>query len=1082
MNVARFSVTRPVAVTMRIAALTLLGLVCLTRLPIDLLPKVDIPTVVVSTNWPNTSPEEMETQITRPIEQVVATIPGLYNVSSTSSLGQSSVRVQLNYGVDINQATVDVLQYVQRAVRSFPQDPNIQTPAIFKFDPSSLPILIYGVTGMKDQVKLRTLLDNEISPILESAGGIAQVTVAGGLQRSIIVDVNATKLQAYGIGLADVIKRLGDENISVPAGIAKDGDKEYTIRSVGYFKSIDDAGNMPIGSYNGRNVLLKDIANVRDAYQEQRIFTRLNGENAVSVSVTKQSDANTVEAAQAVEQKVKDIEQRYPGIKFAKAYDQSGFIEGSIDELKETAIIGGVLAILVIMFFLRSIRSTMVVALSIPISIISTFSLMYFMGFTLNTISLSGLALASGLIVDDAIVVLENIYRHIERDKRKAAEAAVSGTQEIMSAVVASTITVMVVFLPLFMIKGQSGQTFSQFAMVVIFSLAVSLLDATTVVPMLASRVVNEEEVEEESHPELRIQRGKKVGPVTRMFDKFGRFFDGLDASYHRALQWALRHRWTVLGGAVLVTLLVLPLAPMIGTETLPKTDTGDFTVNLKLPIGASLERTKEKMMQVEQILLKEPYAQTVLLAMGANLSQRGTATTAVQNQGSASVHLKSSRGGMRTEDVIKRLTRPLNAIGGARILSQPYDLVANILGGGNQSMEVDIFGQDLDADTTKAREVMSVMQGVPGLESVDLSIQDSSPELRWTVDRPKAAQVGVTYADIANALGTSTLGTLSTYYQENGYQYPIYVQVPENQRKSIADEGNLPVKTIPGANPGDPPRQVLLKQVAHPEPGTGPNQITRLNRQRYIAVTGRVVDRSESAVQADIQTAMDKVQFQNGMYWTFGDQQLRRAREFGGLGVTVLLAIALIYMLLASQFESFIYPLVVLCSVPLCTVGVILALFISNRAFGLTAYVGILMLIGIVVKNGILLVDYTNQLRGRGYSRDDALLTAGPTRLRPILMTSLCAILGMLPLALKLGNSSEMQAPLATAVIGGLSTSTFLTLLVVPVVYTLFDDLARKLRGNKRDLAPAEMVEPTVAATGPVTEPEPLEGAKTDA
>ncbi|MBN9502204.1 MAG: hypothetical protein BGO01_19170 [Armatimonadetes bacterium 55-13] len=1066
MNIARFSVSRPVAVTMRIAALAVLGLVCLFRLPIDLLPKVDIPTIVVNTSWPNTSPQEIETQITRPIEQAVSTVPGMYKVTSTSSLGQSSVRVQLDYGVDVNQAAVDVLQFVQRAARTFPDDPNIQNPSVFKFDPSSLPIVVYGVSGIKDPIKLRTLLDNEISPILESAGGVAQVNVTGGQERAVIVDVDTAKLEAYGIGLADVMKRIQAENISVPAGIAKDGAREYTIRSVGYFTSIADAKLMPLGSYSGRNVTLGEVANVRDDSQEERIFTRMNGDPAVAVSITKQTGANTVDAAQAVEAKVKEIEARYPQLKFGKAYDQSGFIEKSIDELKETAMIGGVLAILVIMFFLRSVRSTMVVALSIPISVISTFALMYFMGFTLNTISLSGLALATGLIVDDAIVVLENIYRHIERDKRRATDAAVSGTQEILSAVVASTITVMVVFLPLFMIKGQSGQTFTQFALVVIFSLAVSLLDATTVVPMLASRVVKEEEVEEEAHPELRVQRGKKVGPLTRLFDRFGQFLDRVDQSYHQGLQWTLKHRWMVIGGAIVLTLLVLPLAPMIGTETLPKTDTGDFSVRVRLPIGTSLDTTYEKMSQVEKILMDDPEVETVLLAIGANLNLRGTSSNGNSNEGSASVRLKANHKS-RTEDVIKRLNGKLNRIAGIRPLAQPTDLVANILGGSNQGIEVDVIGQDLDEIMTKAKEIQGVLQNVSGLESVDLSVQDATPELQWKVDRQKAAQLGVSFQDIASAIGTSTSGALTTYFQEKGFQYPIYVQVPQNQRRSIESLRDLPVKTIAAARPGDSPRQVTLGQVAQPVIGTGPNQITRTDRQRYVAVTGRVVDRSDSAVQADIAKELGKVQFPQGMYWSFGDQQLRREREFGGLGVTVLLAIALIYMLLATQFESFIYPLIVLCSVPLCAVGVVLALFISDRAFGLTAYVGILMLIGIVVKNGILLVDYTNQLRGRGMSRDAALLQAGPTRLRPILMTSLCAILGMLPLALKLGNSSELQAPLATAVVGGLATSTFLTLFIVPAVYTLFDDLARRLRKDERDLAPSEFLEPEVAAVG---------------
>lgn len=1063
MSIAKWSVTRPVAVTMRIAALVLLGYICLQRLPIDLLPRVDIPTVAVTTTWPNTAPQEMETQITRPVEQAVSTIPGLYNVTSSSTLGQSQVRVQLNYGVDVNKAAVDVLQYVQRARRSFPNDNTLQDPIVFKFDPSTAPILVFGVSGLNDPVKLRTLLQNDISPMIEAAGGVAQVTISGGQDRAVLVEADSRKLEAFGVTLPDLVRRLQAENISVPAGIARDGATEYTIRSQGYFRSVDEARHLPLGTYNGRLVTLGEVAKVTDGAQEQRVFASVNGQMAVSVAIVKQSEANTVDTARNVEAVVKQIEQRYPDLKFNVAYDQSGFIEGSVHELQETAMIGGVLAVVIITFFLRNLRSTLVVALSIPISIVSAFTLFYFGGFTLNTISLSALALATGLIVDDAIVVLENIFRHIERDKRRAPDAAVTGTTEIMGAVMASTMTVMVVFLPLLLIKGQSGQTFTQFALVVIFSIAVSLLDAVTVVPMLASRVIKESEVLTLEHPEL---REGKVGPLTRGFDKFGRMFHRMDEAYHRGLKWALQRRGAVILGAVGITVAVLPLWPMIGTETLPQTDSGDFTVRVRLPIGTALAVTNQKMALVDQILRSDPDVQTVLLASGANVSTRGIGGGA-SYMGGATVHLKASRKS-RTEDVIRRVQKKLGEIPGIRATATPFDMVANMLGGQNQGVEIDVFGQDLDKVKSALGQVQDAIRGVPGLEGVDATVEDASPELQWKVDRQKASALGVSFSDIAATIGAATNGQLATYYQEGGFQYPIYVQLPVEQRRTVAELLRLPIRPAGTQTVGQaPPPQVTLGQVATPVKAVGPNEITRLNRQRYLALTGRVVDRAESDVMADVKVALDKVQFPQGTYWDFGDNQKRKKDEFSGMGMAVFLALALIYMLLATQFESFIYPLIVLCSVPLCITGVMIAMFLANKAFGLTAWVGLLMLIGIVVKNGILLVDYTNQLRGRGLPRDEAILTASPTRLRPILMTSLCAIFGMLPLALGLGASSEIQAPLAIAVVGGLCTSTVLTLFVVPVVYTYFDDLARRLRKDPRDLAPAVGVEPTFAAHG---------------
>jgi len=1071
LSIARWSVTRPVAVTMRIAALVLLGLVCLFRIPVDLLPKVELPTISVNTSWPNTAPQEIETQITRPIEQAVSTIPGLYSVSSSSELGESQVRVTLNYGVDVDQAAIDVLQFVQRAQREFPNDPTLQSPTVRKWDPNSFPVLILGVSGIDDPVRLRTLLKNDISPILESAGGVAQVSISGGQDRAVMVDVDPDRLQAFNLAMADVISRLRAENISQPAGIAKSGETEYTIRSLGYFDSIDDAKNLPIAVVDGQQILLRDIADIRDASQDQRVVTRLNGDPAVGLTISKQGDANTTDTVRNVRERLKQVQDRYPELKIGTVYDQSAFVEQSITLLMEHALIGGTLAILAILFFLRNTRSTLVVALSIPISITSTFALLYFCGFTLNTISLSAMALATGLIVDDAIVVLENIFRHIERDKKKAVDAAVSGTTEILSAVIASTVTVIVVFLPLFLIQGQSGQVFTQLALVVIFSIAVSLLDAVTVVPMLASRVIKEEEIEEMEHPGLRAQRGKKVGPVNRLFERLGVAFGRLDDSYRNGLRWALQKRWWVLGGAAAVTLAVIPLWPMVGTESLPQSDSGDLSVRVRLPIGTALSTTLAKMEEVEKVLLADPDVETVFLAAGANLGFRGTVGNPSSFEGSANVHLRENRSGT-TEDVVKRLQGKMASIAGIRATINPFDLVSNILGGSNQGMQVDIFGQDLTQLTATAQAVRERLSDIPGLEGVDLNVQDASPELQWRVDRQKAQALGVSFQEVAAAIGTSTNGTLATYFQEAGFQYPIYVQVPADRRASLEDLRRIPVKNVAAAD-GTSSVQVTLGEVATDSIETGPNQINRLNRQRYISVQGRIVGRAESEVQADVIKAMAGAELPQGSYWEFGERQRRKAEEFSGLGLAVGLAIALIYMLLAAQFESFAYPLIVLFTVPLCVVGVILALFLTDRAFGLTAFVGLLMLIGIVVKNGILLVDYTNQLRAHGMDRDAAILRAAPTRLRPILMTSASAILGMLPLAAALGAASQLQAPLATVVIGGLATSTVLTLFVVPVVYSFFDDLARTSRGDSRDLAQPTLVEPSLAAAGPVTSPD---------
>ncbi|MGO8670494.1 MAG: efflux RND transporter permease subunit [Capsulimonadaceae bacterium] len=1104
MNIARFSVTHPVAVTMRIAALILLGAVCAGKLPLDLLPNISLPTVAITTSWPNVSPEEMETEITRPIEEAVSSAPNMYAVTSSSLEGVSTVRIQFQWGSDIGQAAVDTLQLVEKATQKFPTgDPTLEPPVVYKYDPSQLPIQIYGVSGINDPIQLYSLLNNEITPIIESANGVASAVVTGGEQRAILVNVDPLKMRARGVSLAQISNRIAQENVNLPAGIAKENNTEYTIRTLGWFTKPKQIADIPIGMVDGATVSIGQVAKVSDSHQEDRLFTRLNGLPAVGVIILKQSNANTVDTAKNVEAKIAQIKKVYPQLTFHMAYDQSAFIVDSVNDLKVSALIGGSMAVLILLLFLRSVRSTLVIALSIPTSIISTFALMYACGFTLNTMSLGGLALATGLIVDDAVVVLENIFRHIERDGKRPAEAAVSGASEIMSAVVASTLTVIVVFIPLFLIKGQSGQMFAQFAIVVICSLLVSLLDATTVVPMLASRLIKPEDIHSDADaldqpaPLDGAVSGNgfhaivtaKSTPVRRgllepVFNASGRFFNNLDRSYRNGLEWAIKHRMIVVGIAVAVSLAALLLVPQIGSEMMPTTDSGDFQVSVKLPPGTALAVTNAVMLQVEGIVAKDPNVETSFTATGTNLSLNGTSASLNPNVGALMVKLKDGRK-LSTVDDMAYLRKQTNRITGARVLYNQTDIVSQILTGGNSNIEIDIFGEDLNKLYSIAMAAEAKMKSVPGFEGVDVNWQDSLPELQWNVNREKALEFGVTFTDIANAINTSTNGYQAGYYQENGYEYPIYVQLPEIYRKTENELMQIPITpSMPGTDAVDhnagtaggavnssTAGDVLLMQVATPVYAMGPSQITRLNRQRYIAITGQPIQRSTSDIEAEVGAIMSQVKLPQGYYWAWGLTQQRRNEEFAGLGVAIFLAIGLIYILLASQFESFVHPLTILASVPLAAVGVILSLFLTGRHFGLTAFIGVLMLIGIVVKNGILLVDYTNLLRSRGLDRTTALLRAGPTRLRPILMTACAACLGMLPQAIGLGKGSETNAPMATAVIGGLMTSTFLTLFIVPIVYTLFDDIARRYRKDDRDLAPP-ILEPSLSSIDGRVEP----------
>lgn len=1044
MNIARLAVSRPVAITMLVAAPLLMGLVCLLRLPVDLLPKVTLPTIAVITNWPNVAPQEIESQVTRPIEEAVSAAPNLYYVNSSTTEGASMVRAQFQWGTDIGQAAVDVLQLVERAKASFPTDPTLQTPTIRKFDPNQFPILIFGVSGESDPVKLKTMFQNQIAPMVESADGVASATVTGGEDRAIIVDADPAKMQAHGVSVSDLTKRIAQENLNLPAGIGKQGDTEYVIRSLGWLPSPASMAKLPLTTVNGQQVTLGDVAQVRDSHEETRVYTRFNQQPAIGLVIAKQSDANTISTAKAVFEKIEKVKKLYPQLTFGLAYNQAEFIKNSIDDVKVSALIGGFLAIMILLFFLRNIRSTIVVGLSIPVSIISTFTLLYVCGFTLNTMSLGGLALATGLIVDDAVVVIENIFRHLERDRKGIFDAAVDGTNEILSAVFASTWTVMVVFLPLMFIKGQAGQMYTQFALVVVFSLAISYMMAATLVPMLASRLISAE-----AHAEDLNDPNRRLTAVQRLFRQWGRWFDALDANYRSGLHWAIDHRWWVVGGAVLITLGTLPLLTQIGRELMPVSDSGDFTVSVKLPVGTSLAKTNATMQQIEQIVCSNPNVKTAFGAAGTSLRMSGTTGSLVPFQGSVNVKLKPDHR-TPTLAVIRQLRRQMAALPGVTPRIDQNDLVSMMMTGGAQNIEVDIFGDDLTTLSTLSKALMVRMRSIPGLENIDVNWADAMPEIQWTVNREKANQLGLSFSDIADTIDTATNGTISSYYMEKGFQYPIIVQVPEARRKTVADMMSLIVTPSSGTNKTG----VALSQVAEPHYGIGPSQITRLDRQRFIAVQGAPQGRSASEVQADIEKALQSVTMPPGYYWDWGINQKRTAEEFSGLGVAIALAIGLIYMLLASQFESFLHPFTILLTVPLAATGVALALFLTGRSLGLTAFIGILMLVGIVVKNGILLVDYTNRLRARGLPRDQALLQAGPTRLRPILMTASAASLGMLPIAMGIGSGAEVQAPMATAVIGGLMTSTVLTLFVVPVVYSLLDDLSLRVQAPRQSAA----------------------------
>lgn len=1069
MPIAKFAVTRRVTVAMIALAIIVLGFFAFPRLPVDLLPSFSPPVVSVSVSYANVAPQQMETLITRPIENAVSRVAGIQQINSTSSEGSSQVRAQFYYGTNIDTAAVDVQEQVSRIWASLPNDPNLSQPTINKFDLNSLPVVRMFVTDPNmAQRDLGDLWTNTLADEFSSVAGVASVGVSNDQIRAIMIQPDINKLAGNALTLSQIVSRIGQENLNLPAGIIQIANKEYQIQANELFQNAQQIGDIVVATKNGAPVLLRDVAKVSDSIEEQRSFQRINGKPALGVSIIAQPNANVVQTANGVYAKIKQIEQRYPGMKMSVVLDQRGFILAAVTALEHTALYGAVLAILVILLFLHSWRSTLIVAISLPISVLGTLFAAYLLGFTLNTMTLGGLALAVGLIVDDAIVVIENIFRHMSRGQR-VREAAESAVAEIFTAVLASSITVVTVFVPLLLIPGLQGLIFKPFAVMVMVAVAISLLVALTTVPMLSTLLLKNRTAHTNGH---------RTGPYGRFVKKFDTTYERFATWYRGRLGWALDHPGRVFAaaGIILIATLLVLRTGAVSTELFPASNSTYLHFNLRMPNGTAVNVMNRVSQIVEARMRRDPR----VIDVGAQVGSEGYGDTAVSNVGNLSVTLKpmstaavaqfisqwqmalnggaGGRGGggppqKPTPQMAKMQSIFGPPIPGLMAFGHPIDIVQFIISRGQNSLDIQIFGRDTTTLYNIAQqEIIPKLQQVPGITRPDTGVTPSQPLLNISVNRSLAAQLGLSTQSIAQTIGTATSGSTATFLQINGTEYPIVVQLPPSQRRSLqaiealqvpAQQGGTPANAAPlTSSPAAAPGQgfslptLPLGEVASISTGTGPSEISRQDKQREIDVNADLTTASlGSAVQAATRI-MNSIALPPGYYWQFGQSVTQQGQTFGSLGLIVMLAVLLIYMLLASQFESLLHPLIIMVSVPLSIAGVVLALIITGRAFGLTAFIGLLMLVGIVVKNAILVVEFTNQLRRRGLSAREAVLQAAPLRLRPILMTTLATVGGMLPIASGIEAGSQTQAPLGTVVIGGLICSTLLSLVVIPTLY----------------------------------------------
>jgi HAE1 family hydrophobic/amphiphilic exporter-1 len=1033
MSIPRFAIQRPVMMMMISSIIILLGAISLTRLPVDLLPDISPPTISVRVNYAGVGPLEMEELVTRPLEQQLSAVSGLEQMESNSNEGSSNIRLNFTWGTDLNEAMDDIRTRVDRVRNRLPED--AEPPVIQKFDINAAPIMglaLESVTGDLDRVELRELAENVLSPRLERVAGVAAVTVNGGLRRQIHVELSREKITALDLSVDRIINVLRLENQNIPIGEVYQGDRAYLLRSQGQFESLDQIRDLVVLTKANVPVYLRDIAEVRDTTEDVRSILRINGRPGVRLQVTKQSGTNTVQVAQGVRAEMERVNREVPGVRLTLLDDSAKFIERSIHAVQEHVMIGSFLVVVIIFLFLRNFRSTLIVCTSIPISVVGTFALLYFGGLTLNTMTFGGLALGVGMIVDAAIVVLENSFRHMEEHGKDRMTASIDGSEEVWSAILASILTHIAVFVPLLFLEGISSIMFRQLSVVVVFSLLMSLFVAVTLVPVLCSRLLV-----------LPPPPDKRRGIGGKLYTFSERALNSMDEGYRRLLHLALAHRPAVVGLSAASVVVAAFIFPTLPTEFSTEADEGQVQVNVELAQGTRIEVTDPVLYRIEAAINElVPEATDIIVNAGGGGPGGGPGGSFSVNRGNFTLLLTPKGERTRSSDQIAiDLRRQLQGIPGVivRANASGGNRFSRFLTGGNQGggrLSVEIRGQDLAEAERLSQGVKELLDTVPGVADARLGRDEGRPELAVRIDRAKAALLGVSATTVANTIRTNVAGTQAAMFRQAGNEYPIIVRLREEERQAVSDVEDVLVTAASG--------QVLpAKNLMRVENAVGPTEIQRKNQQRVSRVFAEPETTLSEAVEA-VQERLPQLvatapqDFSIG----FGAEVEQQARAFDQLRMVLILALILVYAVMASQYESLRDPFVIMFSVPTAAIGVVLSLKLTGTSFNMQAYIGIIMLAGIVVSNGILLVDYTNVLRRRdGLPLRAAVELAGRTRLRPILMTSVATALGLVPMSLGIGEGSELQVPLARVVIGGLTTSLLITLVLVPTVYTIFEE-----------------------------------------
>lgn len=1021
------AIRRPVFTSMIMLGLVVLGLFALRGLPIDQYPDIEIPVVTVTTVYPGASPETIEREVSERMEQAFNPVQGVDGITSISLEGVSQIIIEFDLDRDSDDAANDVRAKIATVRADLPAD--IEEPLVQTFDPSAQPIVSLAVSSGTTPIQaLTSLADEDIRRTLEAVPGVGEVQLAGGLAREIRVDVDPERLQAQGVSVNEVIGALRAQNLEVPAGRVERGTGEQLVRVTGRIEDPRQFREVVVANRGGTPIRLGDVASVQDATEEERSVALVDGQRAVALNILKVSGANTVDVAEGVIEAVDEIQAGLPaGTELRVIRDNSVSIRHSVEDTLFELVLGAILTVVIVMLFLNDGKATVITALALPVSVIAAFMLMGAMGFTLNVISLLALSLSIGILIDDAIVVIENIVRHREMGKGYF-ESAADGTKEIFLAVMATTLSIVAVFVPVAFMGGIIGRFFFQFGMTVAFAVLVSLFVAFTLTPMMAAHWGVDPHVEGGHAP--------SKNPLKRGISAFNRWFDRTALRYSGVIEWALSHRKTTVFGALGLLFGSFLLFPLIGGGFLPPQDQSQFVVQFETPDGSSLSYTRDKAAQIAASVRELPGVDYTYTTVGAG--QTGTVTA-----GDVFVSLVGPGERAQTQQEVQAAARErLAPIFG--VATSVLD--AGGLGGAQAPLAVEVRGPDVAGLQALARQVEDEVARLPDVVDVQNSLGQPRPEYRIDVDRDLANELGLTVGQVAATVRPVLAGQdVTTWQDPTGEERDVVLQVAPSLRQSVDDIARLPIATGAGGT-------VPLAQIARIVEGTAPSQIDRSDLQRTATISGSPAPGlSVSEATSAIQARLDAMDIPEGYTVGFGGETEQLAETAGYVIQAILLAIILIFLILASQFESVTQPFAIMMSLPLSLIGVLVALLLTNDTLNMMSMIGVILLFGLVVKNAILLVDNANERRRDGADRYRALVEAGQVRLRPIVMTTLAMIAGMLPSALALGEGGGFRAPMSRAVIGGLITSTILTLVVVPVAYTYFDDLGEWVRGKLR-------------------------------